>query len=275
MRGASRPPVRILRSVVAVRPAETLGADGPWRLYPRAGRMGNQPESPAGHDAGRRAGARGIDRLPGSAGPGGSRSGIRRDAHARRAARGRRGSGADPGRRSWPAPTPTPSRSRSVRGAGAAPAARRPRRACASWSAPSGHPRRAGFLPRAPSPDASWPWPRWGDAACCARCRRTWRTRASRDSEASGGGLGHRRAVAHQGRAPHVARLVGRERPRAVHGLPVVPHDEVAHRPPVRRRRTGAGWRARPDRAETPAPPAPASPRSSPRARTGRATCAP
>ena len=44
MRGASRPPVRILRSVVAARPAETLGADGPWRLYPRAGRTGNQPE---------------------------------------------------------------------------------------------------------------------------------------------------------------------------------------------------------------------------------------
>src|SRR5262245_21746412 len=36
---------------------------------------------------------------------------------------------------------------------------------------------------------------------------------------ASGRGLGHRRSVAGQGRAPHVARLVGRERPRAMHGL--------------------------------------------------------
>ena len=36
--------MRILRSVVGARPAETLGADRPWWLYPRGGRRGNQPE---------------------------------------------------------------------------------------------------------------------------------------------------------------------------------------------------------------------------------------
>src|SRR5262249_56978591 len=48
------------------------------------------------------------------------------------------------------------------------------------------------------------------------------------------GGLFRGRPVAHQGGAPHVARFVRREGARAVHGLAVVPHHEVAHRPLVR-----------------------------------------
>src|SRR5215813_2076007 len=42
------------------------------------------------------------------------------------------------------------------------------------------------------------------------------------------------RAFAHQRGPAHVARLVGRERAGAVHGLAVVPHDEVADPPLVR-----------------------------------------
>jgi len=44
MRDVSRPTVGILRSVVGGRPAETLGAVRPWRLYPHVGRMGTQSE---------------------------------------------------------------------------------------------------------------------------------------------------------------------------------------------------------------------------------------
>src|SRR3954454_20290838 len=46
--------------------------------------------------------------------------------------------------------------------------------------------------------------------------------------------LGHRRCVAHQRGAADVARLVVREWSRAMHGLAVVPHDEIAHPPLVR-----------------------------------------
>src|SRR3989442_2607001 len=46
-----------------------------------------------------------------------------------------------------------------------------------------------------------------------------------------GGGLSDGRTVALERRAAHVARLVDRERPGAVHGLAVVPHHQVADPP--------------------------------------------